>query len=86
MRVNVHGIEVGYDSAGEGKTTLVLLHAFPLSRRQWEREVRTLSRVEEVRVVAPDLRGFGESSIEVGPTTVEQMAGDVLGLLDALSI
>lgn len=86
MRANVHGIEIGYDSAGVGGMTLVLLHAFPLNRAQWEQQARTLALVEGVRVVAPDLRGFGESSIEVGPTTVEQMAGDVLGLLDALDI
>lgn len=86
MRANVGGIEIGYDSAGAGDTTLVLLHAFPLNRMQWERQVQSLAQVEGVRVVAPDLRGFGESSLEVGPTTVEQMAGDVLGLLDALGI
>ncbi|MGZ3640293.1 MAG: alpha/beta fold hydrolase [Ktedonobacterales bacterium] len=86
MRANVRGIEIGYDSVGAGDTTLVLLHAFPLNRAQWERQVRSLAQVEGVRVVAPDLRGFGESSLEVGPTTVEQMAGDVLGLLNTLGI
>lgn len=86
MRANVHGIEIGYESAGEGGTAVVLLHAFPLNRAQWVRQMRLLGAVEGVRVIAPDLRGFGESSVEVGPVTVEQMAGDVLGLLDVLGI
>ncbi len=88
MRANVHGHEIGYDSVGAGEMTLVLLHAFPLNRAQWEQQMRALAQVEGVRVVAPDLRGFGESPVGVanGPTTVEQMAGDVLGLLDALHV
>lgn len=86
MRANVHGIEIGYDSAGEGDTTLVLLHAFPLNRAQWEGQMRALEALGGVRVVAPDLRGFGESSVEPGPVTMEEMAGDVLGLLDGLGI
>lgn len=48
--------------------------------------MRALAQVARVRVVAPDLRGFGESASGVGPATVEQMAGDVLGLLDDLQI
>ncbi len=90
MRANVHGLEIGYDSVGAGDLTLVLLHAFPLNRAQWEQQMRALAQVEGVRVVAPDLRGFGESPVAggdaVGPTTVGQMAGDVLGLLDALHV
>lgn len=86
MRANVHGIEIGYDNVGAGDTTLVLLHAFPLNRAQWAQQMRALEQVGGVRVVAPDLRGFGESSFVDGPTTVEQMAGDVLGLLDDLHI
>lgn len=86
MRANVHGIEIGYDSSGEGDSMLVLLHAFPLNRAQWVRQMRLLGAVEGLRVVAPDLRGFGESTVEVGPVTVKQMAGDVLGLLDVLGV
>lgn len=86
MRANVHGIEIGYDSAGVGNTTLVLLHAFPLNRAQWEQQVHALAHEKGMRVVAPDLRGLGESSFESGPVTVEQMADDVLGLLDDLGV
>lgn len=86
MRTNIHGIEIGYDSYGEGDATLVLLHAFPLNRQQWREQGEALSRASGVRVIAPDLRGFGESSLEVGPTTMEQMAGDIVDLIGVLHI
>lgn len=86
MRANIHGIEIGYDSYGEGDTTLVLLHAFPLNRQQWSAQGEALSRTSGVRVIAPDLRGFGESSLEVGPTTMDQMAGDIVDLMGVLHV
>jgi len=86
MLAKIHGIEIGYDSLGEGDTTLVLLHAFPLNRAQWAQQAPGLERDAKVRVVTQDLRSLGESSLEVGPVTVEQMAADVLRLMDALAI
>jgi 3-oxoadipate enol-lactonase len=86
MIANLRGIEIGFDSYGEGPATLVLLHAFPLNRQQWRDQGAVLARAADLRVVAPDLRGFGESSLEIGPSTVEQMAGDTLALMDSLGI
>ena len=86
MRANIHGIEIGYDTYGGGETTLLLLHAFPLNRQQWREQGSALAHINAVRVIAPDLRGFGESSLEVGPTTMEQMAGDVVDLMGMLRI
>jgi pimeloyl-ACP methyl ester carboxylesterase len=38
------------------------------------------------RVIAPDLRGYGESSIVTGKTTLDIFAHDIAGLLDQLNI
>jgi pimeloyl-ACP methyl ester carboxylesterase len=37
-------------------------------------------------LILPDLRGFGQSDAPEGSTTVEKMAADLAGLLDALGI
>jgi pimeloyl-ACP methyl ester carboxylesterase len=86
MQANVHGIEIGYDLWGEGETTLLLLHAFPLNRQQMREQGEELARRAHVRVVAMDLRGFGESSLEVGPTTMDQYASDVADLMGVLHL
>ena len=87
-RLDVDGSTIGYDTWGEGETTLALLHAFPLSRGQWRAQGEALAHALALRVVAPDLRGCGESSVrsESGaePITMERMAQDILALLDAL--
>jgi len=54
------GLTIGYDEVGTGKTTLLLLHAFPLDRTMWEPQLAGLADV--ARIVALDLPGFGQSS------------------------
>ena len=84
MRLDVNGSTIGYDVWGEGETTLALLHAYPLSRGQWQAQGEALAHALALRVVAPDLRGCGESSVDSEPITMERMAQDVLALLDTL--
>jgi 3-oxoadipate enol-lactonase len=62
---------------------VVLLHAFPLDGRMWEMQARELAK--RARVVVPDLRGFGRSKA-APPSSIEQMADDVVALLDTLAI
>jgi 3-oxoadipate enol-lactonase len=54
------GLTLGYDEAGTGKKTLLLLHAFPFDRTMWAPQLTGLSDV--ARLVALDFPGFGESS------------------------
>jgi 3-oxoadipate enol-lactonase len=46
------------DDIGEG-VPLLLLHAFPLSRRMWQPQLAGLA--DSCRLLAPDLPGFGDS-------------------------
>ena len=82
-KVNVRGIEVAYDEAGTGPAVL-LLHGFPFNRSLWREQVEVLTPY--FRVIAPDLRGHGETSVTAGPATMAEMAQDVIGLMDALDI
>lgn len=81
MKANVGGIEVGYDDRGRGPA-IVLIHGFPFSRRMWERQTPALSASH--RVIAPDLRGFGESGGT--PSSVEELADDVRRLVEHLDL
>jgi len=66
------------------KPTLLLLHGFPLDSSMWNAQIEGLSA--DYRVIAPDLRGFGQGPPAGNVTTMEQMADDLAGLLDALAI
>ena len=73
---------LNYRSEGKG-TTVLLLHAFPLSSLMWERELEEIGRY--ARVLAPDLPGFGGSIRQQTPS-LSGMAEEVAGLLDHLKI
>lgn len=80
-------VELAYDDRGAGRPVL-LIHGFPLDHTMWSAQIDALA--ERCLVLAPDLRGFGESSLgnadpERG-VSMEQYADDLAELLDALSI
>jgi 3-oxoadipate enol-lactonase len=74
---------LSFEERGSG-SPLVLLHAFPLSRRMWDRELEKWRSGH--RVIAPDWRGFGESPPVAGSLTMESCADDVHELLQRLGI
>jgi pimeloyl-ACP methyl ester carboxylesterase len=63
---------------------LVLLHAFPLNARMWERQLALAD--SGWRVIAPQLRGFDGGSGDPAAASVDDYAGDVIDLLDALHV
>ncbi|MBV8582521.1 MAG: alpha/beta fold hydrolase [Candidatus Eremiobacteraeota bacterium] len=69
---------------GDGADAVVLIHGFPLTRDVWDAQAETLARTH--RVVRPDLRGMGASSVPDGPYLMEVLASDVAAMLDALGI
>jgi pimeloyl-ACP methyl ester carboxylesterase len=50
----------------------------------WKYQIAEFS--QHCRVIAPDLRGFGETSAQPGTATMEQMADDLNSLLDVLGV
>jgi 3-oxoadipate enol-lactonase len=67
---------------GKGPAVL-LIHAFPLNHTMWEPQFASLT--PHFRVIAPDIRGFGESQ-PPSPWTMEGMADDLNDLLKRLGI
>ncbi len=65
--------------AGQGDTTLVLIHGFGEHLLTWRGIIDPLSR--RYRVLAFDLPGFGGSDKPPGPYTLEAMSATVLNLL-----
>jgi pimeloyl-ACP methyl ester carboxylesterase len=81
--VNIGDLRLNYTEQGRG-TPLLLVHGFPLDHTMWSGQLETLAASN--RVIAPDLRGFGASSVTAGTVTMSQFADDLAGLLTALGI
>src|SRR5215204_234257 len=78
---------LAYIDRGAGQPIL-LVHGFPLDHTMWNSQIEALSA--NARVIAPDLRGFGQSSLgPVDPThgiTMERYADDLAEFLDELNL
>ena len=65
--------------------TVLFLHAFPLNADMWHPQIVAVPA--GWRMIAPDYRGFGQSSPSDSPrTTMNDLAGDAIDLLDRLEI
>lgn len=84
--LNVNGLRMHMMSAGEGPA-VVLLHGFPDTHVVWRKQVGPLVEAG-FRVIAPDLRGYGQTDapMPVSAYRMEHLCTDVLGLLDALDL
>src|SRR4051794_29650242 len=85
-RITGDGVELAVLDEGEGPAVL-LLHGFPDSARLWRHQIPTLVQ-RGFRVVAPDLRGFGDSDkpADIEAYRVGKSVGDLTKVLDALDI
>jgi pimeloyl-ACP methyl ester carboxylesterase len=82
--VTVNGISVGYSDEGSGRP-LVLIHGHPFDRSMWAPQIDAFAG-SGWRVIAPDLRGYGGSTVVAGSTPLETFAGDIAGLLEHLGV
>ncbi|WP_409362320.1 alpha/beta fold hydrolase [Burkholderia contaminans] len=78
-----NGIRQHYLDAGSGPV-VVLLHGFPETSYAWRHQIPVLART--YRVIAPDLRGYGETDKPASGYDKRNMALDIIRLLDALGI
>ena len=63
----------------------MLLHGHAYDRSMWDGQVKAFGE-RGWRVIAPDLRGFGESEVTPGIVYTEEFVADVMALLDELQI
>lgn len=81
--VDVDGVRLHVAEAGSGPP-LLCLHGWPQHWWTWRHLLAELA--PDYRVICPDLRGYGWSSIPETGYDKQQMATDVLALLDALGL
>jgi pimeloyl-ACP methyl ester carboxylesterase len=86
MRAEIGSVTLGFDDEGpRGASALLLIHGHPFNRSMWRPQFDAAISAGW-RVLAPDLRGYGESSLASGTTAFEDFGKDLLSLLDSLGI
>ena len=78
MRIDPYVIEAGRGPA------VVLLHAFPLNASMWSAQREALSA--SYRVLCPDQRGFGGTQLGHDDPSLDEVADDVVAMLDAKKV
>ena len=76
-------VDLAHDDVGEGPV-VVLIHGHPFNRGMWAPQLAALR--DSFRVIAPDLRGYGDSPVTPGTVPMVQLAADVGHLLDTKGI
>jgi pimeloyl-ACP methyl ester carboxylesterase len=79
----VNGVRLHYVTAGQGDP-IVLLHGWPQTWYQWRKVMPLLA--ETHRVIAVDMRGFGDSSKPTSGYDFRTVANDISGLIKKLGL
>ena len=84
--IETNGITLHVTEQGEGPAVL-FCHGFPDTAYTWRRQMKVIASAG-YRAIAPDMRGYGESSapLDASLYTPLHTTGDLIGLLDALEI
>jgi pimeloyl-ACP methyl ester carboxylesterase len=75
--------QANYDDVGTG-LAIVLIHGHPFDRSMWNPQLEILR--SKYRIIAPDLRGYGQNLIASDITPFSAFAEDILDLLNRLGI
>lgn len=81
-KTNVTGVTIHYLKAGEGKKALILLHGFGETSRMWTPLFGEFSK--HYTIIAPDIRGLGDSSRPPSGYDKKTAALDVRELVKSL--
>jgi haloacetate dehalogenase len=81
--IRANGIRHHYAEAGEG-APIILLHGFPETSYAWRHQIPVLAKT--YRVIAPDLRGYGETEKPASGYDKRTMASDVRELMRVLDL
>lgn len=79
--------QLGYYVTGNGPA-IVMVHGFPFDHQMWRPQIEALQ--SSGRVIAPDLRGFGESTLGAADVSqgveMAEYAADVKAIMDHASV
>ncbi len=83
--IESNGIRMRIAEAGDSGPLILFAHGWPESWYNWRHQLTYFANAG-YRVVAPDMRGYGETDkpADVDEYDIVHLAGDMVGILDAL--
>ncbi len=85
MFIKANGIRMNYELSGKkGAAVVVFSHSLGSSLEMWHPQIAILE--PQYQVLRYDMRGHGKTDVSTSPYSLELLAEDVVGLLDALGI
>jgi len=82
-KIDANGIRLAYVRKGTA-TPLLLIHGYPLDHTIWDEILPLLEK--DFDLILPDVRGFGESTTISSQYSMNDIASDLVALLDHLGI
>jgi 3-oxoadipate enol-lactonase len=85
IKITVKDLTISYNDEGpDGAPVIILIHGFPFNKSMWNDQIEVLT--ENYRVIAYDIRGFGNSEPGIYDFSIELFVSDLIDLMDALKI
>ena len=84
LLTEVNNCSFSYNDVGEGNVPILFLHGFPFDKSMWKGQLDSLKSSN--RLIALDIRGFGKSTDEKSPLTIDLFSDDLVLFMDKLKI
>lgn len=82
--IECNGIHMRVATAGNAGPLVLMAHGWPESWYSWRHQILALAAAG-YRVVAPDMRGYGETDApqDIDAYSIKELAADMVGIVDA---
>ncbi len=84
LSIAVNNFNLSYDDVGEGNIPIIFLHGYPFDKTMWLGQLDFLKL--SYRLIACDIRGFGESKDEESALSIAMFGDDLIQFMDQLHI
>lgn len=84
LTIKANNITLSYNDYGKGEIPILFIHGFPFNKSSWQPQLDFLKATN--RVIAYDIRGFGNSTNDDKEISMSLLADDLIKFMDALQI
>ena len=84
LTIPVNNFQLSYDDVGKGSIPIIFLHGYPFDKSMWQGQLDFLQ--SSYRLISCDIRGFGKSTDEKSPLSIDLFGDDLIAFMDSLSI